>query len=484
LDEADQYVLSAYSAIAQENYNLALDYCNKAINISPKPEYYCLKGEILQYQEKYQEALTAIQQALNISPNYGDAHLKKALIYSSLNRNDEMLNTFDAGIAAVPNYIPLYIFKAGSLLEMNRINEAIECYKLGIKNNPKELYFYITLSDLLFNVGNINEAMKCLKKTLELDPYEAGAFYNSACVYSFWGKTDEALANLKKAIQLAPRYKALAINDKDFDNIRNLNAFKTLTGVGVYVDGKYMEFDVPPTIEEGRVLLPLRMVFEALGASVEWIDSTKTVKGQLGSTTLSLQIGSKTAIVNGKEVSLDVPGKIVNGRTLVPVRFVSESFGADVGWDPDTKTVYVSSPEENINNTGLSRDAIIQKLDESLDILTVDGILPEPYNLKPTEAKIFLVAKSEYDLNLFRALSKQDKIDYLNKVVQKNFGSILGCDNIEVSFVYDNKMYYRLYTSYEGNAKDLKLETFKLGMLVNVIEQDHINLTFKYYYAN
>lgn len=482
-DEAAQYISQAYSALGGDNYDLALDYCNKAISIRPEPGFYCLKAQVLKYQENYQEALNTLEQALAVSPEYADIYIEKASIYSTLNKNDEMFNSFDEGIAAAPNHIPLYVYKASALLLMNKTNEAIECYKLGIKNNPKDLSLYAALSYQLFNVNNISEIIVCLNKIIELDPYNDQALYNIACAYSFLGKPDEALVNLKKAIQISPECKVLAMHDEDFDNIKNSSTFEALTGVGVYVDGKFMEFDVPPTIEDGRVLLPLRLVFETLGASIEWIDSTKTVKGQLGGTTLSLQVGSKTAIVNGDEVSLDVPGKIVSGRTLVPLRFVSESFGADVIWDPDTKTVYVTSPEENINNAGHSRETIIDKLDASLDILPVDGIFPEPYGLDPKEAKMILVAKSEEDLNLFRALSREDKIDYLNKTVQQNYGSVLACDNIEASFVYDNKMYYRVYTTYEANPQNLELEVYKLGMLVNVIEQDDDNFTFRYYYG-
>jgi len=483
-DEASEYITLAISAFYEDKYDLALDYCNKAINIIPEPTFYSLKSKILNYQENYVEAIDALDQALTISPEYGPAYTEKALIYSKLNKFDEFLNCLDQGITAAPGHIPLYMYKAMYLTEVDKNDEAIECYKLGVKNNPKELSLYSQLSYQLFKTGRNDEIIDCLSKIIELNPNNEEALYNIACAYSLLDKPNEALLYLKKSIELSPKNKTLAITDPELANIRTLDGFSALSGVGVYVDGKFLEFDVPPTIEEGRVLLPLRLVFETLNASVEWIDSTKTVKGQMGDITVSLQIGSKTAVVNGAEVKLDVPGKIVNGRTLVPLRFVSESFGADVKWDQDTKTVYVTSADKNTNTTDLSKEDIIEELNASVDILPVDGIFPEPYGLDAKEAKMILVAKSAEDLKLFNSLSKKDKIDYLNNSVQENYGAVLACETIEASFVFDGKMYYRLNTSYDAISEDLELETFKLGMPVNVIEQDFENFTYRYYYSN
>ncbi|MDN4495638.1 copper amine oxidase N-terminal domain-containing protein, partial [Ureibacillus aquaedulcis] len=76
----------------------------------------------------------------------------------------------------------------------------------------------------------------------------------------------------------------------------------------------------------------MRAIFEAMGATIEWSNKTKTVKATNGSTVVSLTLNRKEAIINGTKRELDVPGKSVNGRTLVPLRFVSESLGATVEW--------------------------------------------------------------------------------------------------------------------------------------------------------
>lgn len=110
----------------------------------------------------------------------------------------------------------------------------------------------------------------------------------------------------------------------------------------VVLNGEKLSFDVPPIIENGRTLVPLRSVFEALGADILWDDATQTVTATKGTLTITLKIGVGTAFVNNKAVSLDVPGRIVDGRTLVPLRFVSEAMGCDVGWDDESQTVIIT----------------------------------------------------------------------------------------------------------------------------------------------
>ena len=95
-------------------------------------------------------------------------------------------------------------------------------------------------------------------------------------------------------------------------------------------------------MKDSRTLVPLRAIAEALGATVGFEDTSKTVTLTRGATTVQLQIGNPKASVNGQPVTLDVPGIIMNGRTLVPVRFISEAFGAPVNWDDFSRTVSIT----------------------------------------------------------------------------------------------------------------------------------------------
>lgn len=119
------------------------------------------------------------------------------------------------------------------------------------------------------------------------------------------------------------------------------NMRTTSIAAQVKVNGKQLAFDVPPVNDSGRILVPFRGIFEELQAQVQWEAATKTVIGSRCGTEVRLIIGSKTAYVNQRAITLDVPPKVVQGRTMVPTRFVSESLGANVGWDQPSKTVLI-----------------------------------------------------------------------------------------------------------------------------------------------
>lgn len=110
--------------------------------------------------------------------------------------------------------------------------------------------------------------------------------------------------------------------------------------VTVIVNGQTMSFDQPPIVRNGRVFVPLRGVFEQLGASVVYAN------GQINATgngrTVSLTIGSTQATVNGQSQILDVAPFIVGSRTLVPLRFIAQSLGATVDWNDSTSTVTIT----------------------------------------------------------------------------------------------------------------------------------------------
>lgn len=113
--------------------------------------------------------------------------------------------------------------------------------------------------------------------------------------------------------------------------------------ISVMLNGSAIEFDVVPQIMNNRTMVPLRAIFEALGAEVGWDGATRTVTSNKNGAEISLAIGSDVMYVNGSAVTLDQCAVIVDGRTLVPVRAISEAYGVKVDWDGDTQTVYLTS---------------------------------------------------------------------------------------------------------------------------------------------
>jgi len=115
------------------------------------------------------------------------------------------------------------------------------------------------------------------------------------------------------------------------------------------VNGKTNTLDSPPIIKNSRTLLPIRAVIESLGGTVGWDATERKVTVSLGSTNIELWIGKSIAKVNGIDTPIDstnskVVPEIINSRTMLPLRFVTENLGCDVQWEQATKTIVITFP--------------------------------------------------------------------------------------------------------------------------------------------
>lgn len=121
--------------------------------------------------------------------------------------------------------------------------------------------------------------------------------------------------------------------------------------VSVVLNGTPLAFDQPPIITDGRTLVPMRVIFEALECNIKWNNDTKEITAQNADSTIQLTVGSTISYINDTEYVLDVPPQIVNERTLVPVRFVAESLECDVNWLPESSTVIINKTLEQAYST-------------------------------------------------------------------------------------------------------------------------------------
>ncbi|WP_052723672.1 copper amine oxidase N-terminal domain-containing protein [Paenibacillus wulumuqiensis] len=113
--------------------------------------------------------------------------------------------------------------------------------------------------------------------------------------------------------------------------------------IKITVNGVPLVTDQAPVMSGSRTMVPLRGVFEALNAKVLWKQSTKTVTAVKGATTVVLPVGSTRATINDKLTAMDVPAKVIKGRVMVPLRFVTEAMGSKVGWNKATQTVSITT---------------------------------------------------------------------------------------------------------------------------------------------
>lgn len=150
-------------------------------------------------------------------------------------------------------------------------------------------------------------------------------------------KVAEAEVTLRDRVKAAPA---------DLEGYKKLGEVRAKLGldkgIEAYVGGKEVNFDVRPMVKEGRTLVPVRALTEALGADVSWDATARAVTVKAGSREIRLTIDSKIAVVDGRTVTLEVPATVVSDRTVLPLRFVAEALGLQVQWEAETQTIVVN----------------------------------------------------------------------------------------------------------------------------------------------
>ncbi len=121
------------------------------------------------------------------------------------------------------------------------------------------------------------------------------------------------------------------------------NVSRNNVNIKVLMNGEKVDMDTLPYIKNDRTMVPMRAIFEALGAEVTWDNETRTAIGVKDGTQVKITIGENVLYKNGEEINLDAPAEITNDRTMVPVRAIGEAFGCKVSWNNDMKTVEITN---------------------------------------------------------------------------------------------------------------------------------------------
>ncbi|MBE0447480.1 MAG: hypothetical protein IBX64_05190 [Actinobacteria bacterium] len=112
----------------------------------------------------------------------------------------------------------------------------------------------------------------------------------------------------------------------------------------IYINDKLFYSDPPAFIRQGRALVPIRQLFEELGATIIWDSEGKKIIVNHPSANIVMTIGDNSALVNHKPVMLDIPPILTRGNTLIPLRFATESLGADIKWSSTLRTININLP--------------------------------------------------------------------------------------------------------------------------------------------
>lgn len=125
----------------------------------------------------------------------------------------------------------------------------------------------------------------------------------------------------------------------------SVTAFGDSEQITVYVNNEKVDFEVNPVLENGRILVPLRGVFENLGAQVDWNKNIMEVIIKDKNNEIAMMLDKNKVMVNGEIKDIDTTVKMVNSRTFAPIRFISETLGHDVKWDGTSNSVYITKNE-------------------------------------------------------------------------------------------------------------------------------------------
>ena len=220
--------------------------------------------------------------------------------------------------------------------------------------------------------------------------------------------------------------------------------------ITVLLNGNVLSFDVSPQIINDRTMVPLRTIFEALGASVDWDEETNIVTAKKDDITIMFTIDSNIMYVNGNAIMLDSPACVVNDRTLVPLRAISVAYEADVDWDEDTKTVLITSNNSS-DSTAVSYSDISANINQINEFIS-NGMYIEAmqecentknnYNLSNEDINIidnlYNTAQSKY--NEYLQYERQNK---LSNVVQSAVAAYVS--NLKVP---SSAQIYSIYAGY------------------------------------
>lgn len=140
-----------------------------------------------------------------------------------------------------------------------------------------------------------------------------------------------------------------------YKSFNNLKNMRTIPVENVFFKNRDVKFDTPPVIKEGRTLIPVRAITEAKGATVTWNSEEKLVTIVKGDQTIVFDLLNNMTYVNDIETTIDVPAGVMNNRTMVPLRFIAENLSLEVVWDEDAQTIEVG--EESIDSEDITDEA-------------------------------------------------------------------------------------------------------------------------------
>lgn len=211
----------------------------------------------------------------------------------------------------------------------------------------------------------LKEQLEVSKDTLELE-YEAlvaagdteGALAKAAELATAKASFAAAKAELKSVIKNG--YTEEELTTIDAIGVALVQADPTIQVLpveNIIVKGKHLGFDTPPVIKSGRTLVPVKALVQAFGAVVEWNPVDQTVTITKGDQKIVLTLGETEVVVNDGTIQLDVPAQAMNGRTVVPLRFIAEQMGFEVDYEDGDITIEEVEVDQTVQMTETTEES-------------------------------------------------------------------------------------------------------------------------------
>ncbi|WNS42391.1 stalk domain-containing protein [Paenibacillus sp. MMS20-IR301] len=234
--------------------------------------------------------------------------------------------------------------------------------------------------------------------------------------------------------------------------------------ISIYLDGQQLQPEAPPLNISGTVLVPVRDLFEAQGASLTWNNTSKTLTAVKGSTTLTYTIGSAIARLNERTLDLPVPGQLSQGYSMVPLRFVSEALGSTVTWQSAAGSVIISSAAAH--ETSVTWGVNLRSLPDSDSETANQKLLPagSKVHVLREAGALWLEVQTEDHLTGYVS-AKPKYTDYRsNSLLQKQGEALI---------TYGKKY---LNTPYEFGASPDQTDTFDCSSFVKRVFGDTLSV--------
>lgn len=231
----------------------------------------------------------------------------------------------------------------------------------------------------------------------------------------------------------------------------------TTKTIGIFLDGKQVTLETPPFIVNGRTLVPLRGIFEKLGATVDWNKLTGQAIIKTKNTEIILEVGNKSVLVDGQIKTLDSPTQIQEDRTFVPFRFVAEALGHEVAWDDvNYRVVITTTNTPQVKNTALPKVGNLETLNQLLhysDVLNnyiYDnmGLMTKEITLSPTVTApdstgnvVNDSAKSEETSSEDTTSSTGDFSETNNQTIGVDEGDVIKTNGLQVFTLNQNNIH-------------------------------------------